>query len=118
MITSFGSLYAGHVDLDNIGLDGTPVNDRFLTDEHLATVHLASNAATRHRLKIFNVSRVELSLRGLVDDRLSQRVFAVLLDGSGKLQQIICRKWGRFVACRIRGCFRQVGNLQHGDTLG
>ena len=37
MITSFGSLYAGHVDLDNLGLDGTPVNDRFLTDEHLAT---------------------------------------------------------------------------------
>ena len=38
MITKFGSLYAGHVDLDNIGLDGTPVNDRFLSDEHLATV--------------------------------------------------------------------------------
>ena len=37
MITSFGSLFAGHVDLDNLGLDGTPVNDRFLTDEHLAT---------------------------------------------------------------------------------
>ncbi len=37
MITSFGSLYAGHVDLDNLGLDGTPVNERFLTDEHLAT---------------------------------------------------------------------------------
>ena len=27
MITKFGSLYAGHVDLDNIGFDGTPVND-------------------------------------------------------------------------------------------
>ena len=38
MITSFGSLFAGHVDLDNIGLEGTPVNDRFLSDEHLATV--------------------------------------------------------------------------------
>jgi alkanesulfonate monooxygenase SsuD/methylene tetrahydromethanopterin reductase-like flavin-dependent oxidoreductase (luciferase family) len=38
MITKFGSLYAGHVDLDNIGLDGTPVNDRWLSDEHLATV--------------------------------------------------------------------------------
>lgn len=37
MITSFGSLYAGHVDLENIGFDGTPANDRFLTDEHLAT---------------------------------------------------------------------------------
>ena len=38
MITKFGSLYAGHVDLDNIGLDGTPVNDRWLSDEHLASV--------------------------------------------------------------------------------
>ena len=38
MITRFGSLYAGHVDLDNIGLEGTPVNERWLSDEHLATV--------------------------------------------------------------------------------
>ena len=38
MITRFGSLFAGHVDLDNEGLDGTPVNDRWLPDEHLATV--------------------------------------------------------------------------------
>lgn len=38
MITQFGSLYAGHVDLDNIGLKGTPVNERWLSDEHLATV--------------------------------------------------------------------------------
>jgi alkanesulfonate monooxygenase SsuD/methylene tetrahydromethanopterin reductase-like flavin-dependent oxidoreductase (luciferase family) len=38
MITSFGSLFAGHVDLDNEGLDGTPVNDRWLSDDDLATV--------------------------------------------------------------------------------
>jgi alkanesulfonate monooxygenase SsuD/methylene tetrahydromethanopterin reductase-like flavin-dependent oxidoreductase (luciferase family) len=38
MIIRFGSLYAGHVDLDNIGLEGTPVNERWLSDEHLATV--------------------------------------------------------------------------------
>ena len=38
MITSFGSLFAGHVDLDNLGLEGTSANDRFLSDEHLATV--------------------------------------------------------------------------------
>lgn len=38
MITRFGSLYAGHVDLDNIGFEGTPVNERWLSDEHLATV--------------------------------------------------------------------------------
>jgi alkanesulfonate monooxygenase SsuD/methylene tetrahydromethanopterin reductase-like flavin-dependent oxidoreductase (luciferase family) len=35
MITKFGSLYAGHVDLDDLGLDGTPVNERWLSDERL-----------------------------------------------------------------------------------
>ncbi|MCZ6872045.1 MAG: LLM class flavin-dependent oxidoreductase [bacterium] len=38
MITKFGSLFAGHVDLDNLGFEGTPVNDRWLSDEHLASV--------------------------------------------------------------------------------
>jgi len=38
MITKFGSLFAGHVDLDNIGLEGTPVNDRRYSNDHLATV--------------------------------------------------------------------------------
>ena len=37
MITKFGTLYAGNVDLDNIGLEGTPANERNLSDEHLAT---------------------------------------------------------------------------------
>jgi alkanesulfonate monooxygenase SsuD/methylene tetrahydromethanopterin reductase-like flavin-dependent oxidoreductase (luciferase family) len=37
MITTFGSLYAGHVDLDAEGLDGTPVNERWLPDERLVT---------------------------------------------------------------------------------
>ena len=39
MITSFGSLFAGHVDFgDDIGLDATPVNGRWLSDERLAGV--------------------------------------------------------------------------------
>ena len=38
MITSFGSLFAGHVDLENLVLDGTPVNDRWLDDGRLASV--------------------------------------------------------------------------------
>ena len=37
MITKFGYLYAGHVDLDDLGLGGTPVNDRWLPDEDLAS---------------------------------------------------------------------------------
>ena len=38
MITRFDSLFAGHVDLDNLGYDGTPVNSRWLSDERLASV--------------------------------------------------------------------------------
>src|SRR5439155_1351691 len=47
MITRFGSLFAGHVDLDNEGLDGTPVNDRWLSDEYLATVFPKSEAIAK-----------------------------------------------------------------------
>ena len=31
MIESFGSLYAGHVDFDDIGFDAMPLNDRWLS---------------------------------------------------------------------------------------
>ena len=37
MITKFDSLYAGHVDLDNIGYGGTPINDRLYDNAHLST---------------------------------------------------------------------------------
>ena len=37
MITKFDSLFAGHVDMENVGYSGTPVNDRSYSDEHLAT---------------------------------------------------------------------------------
>ena len=38
MITRFGSLFAGHVDLDDHGLAATPVNDRWLPNERLLGV--------------------------------------------------------------------------------
>jgi alkanesulfonate monooxygenase SsuD/methylene tetrahydromethanopterin reductase-like flavin-dependent oxidoreductase (luciferase family) len=38
MITKFDSLFAGHVDMDNVGYAGIPVNDRRFPNEHLATV--------------------------------------------------------------------------------
>jgi alkanesulfonate monooxygenase SsuD/methylene tetrahydromethanopterin reductase-like flavin-dependent oxidoreductase (luciferase family) len=47
MITRFGSLFAGHVDLDQIGLDGVPVNDRWLSDERLAGVFDKATAIAR-----------------------------------------------------------------------
>ena len=36
MITKFGYLFAGYPDIENVGLAGTPVNDRFYPNEHLA----------------------------------------------------------------------------------
>src|SRR2546427_897332 len=47
MITKFGSLFAGHVDLDDEGLDGTPANDRWLSDERLAEVFPKSEAIAK-----------------------------------------------------------------------
>ncbi len=38
MITKFDSLFAGHVDMDNVGYGGVPVNDRRFPNEHLASV--------------------------------------------------------------------------------
>ena len=37
MITKFDSLFAGAVDLDNIGYAGTPINDRRYDNAHLST---------------------------------------------------------------------------------
>src|SRR5262245_21479952 len=38
MITKFDSLFAGHIDMDNVGYGGTAVNDRRFPNEHLTTV--------------------------------------------------------------------------------
>ena len=47
MITKFDSLFAGHVDMDNVGYGGVPVNDRRLPDEHLTTVFDKAEAMAR-----------------------------------------------------------------------
>jgi alkanesulfonate monooxygenase SsuD/methylene tetrahydromethanopterin reductase-like flavin-dependent oxidoreductase (luciferase family) len=39
MITKFDTIYAGHVDMDNIGYGGTAVNDRRFPNEHLVTAY-------------------------------------------------------------------------------
>ena len=38
MITHFDSSFAGHIDIDNVGYGGTPVNDRWFSNEELVTV--------------------------------------------------------------------------------
>ena len=47
MITEFSSLYAGHVDMDDVGYAGTPVNDRSFSDEHLASVFPKTEAIAK-----------------------------------------------------------------------
>ncbi|MDE0207796.1 MAG: LLM class flavin-dependent oxidoreductase, partial [Candidatus Tectomicrobia bacterium] len=37
MITKFDSLYAGHVDMDDVGYGGTAVNDRRFSNEYLVS---------------------------------------------------------------------------------
>jgi alkanesulfonate monooxygenase SsuD/methylene tetrahydromethanopterin reductase-like flavin-dependent oxidoreductase (luciferase family) len=44
LITRFSSLYAGHVDLEDMGQDATPVNERRHSNEHLATVFSKAEA--------------------------------------------------------------------------
>lgn len=47
MITRFGSLFAGHIDLDDMGFDATPANDRSYSNERLATVFDKTDAIAR-----------------------------------------------------------------------
>ena len=52
MIKRFGNLYSGDVDLDvardHVGLDGLPVNERWLPDEHLATAFSKAEHIAQH----------------------------------------------------------------------
>src|ERR1019366_2923023 len=47
MITKSASLYAGHVDLENIGYGGTPINDRRHDNAHLSTALSKAEAMAR-----------------------------------------------------------------------
>ena len=47
MITKFDSLYAGHVDMDDVGYDGIAINDRRFPNEHLVTVFDKTEAITK-----------------------------------------------------------------------
>ena len=47
MITKFDSLFAGHVDMDDVGYGGIPVNERRFPNEHLATVFEKAEAMAR-----------------------------------------------------------------------
>ena len=58
MITKFDSLFAGHVDMSNVGYGGTAVNDRRFSNEHLIRVFdkAQSMAQLMDRLDIHDVA--------------------------------------------------------------
>jgi len=47
VITHFDSSFAGHIDMDNVGYRGTPVNDRWFSNEELVTVFAKAEAIAR-----------------------------------------------------------------------
>ena len=47
MITKFDSLYAGHVDMENVGYDGIAINDRWFPNEHLMTAYDKAEAIAK-----------------------------------------------------------------------
>ena len=47
MITKFDSLYAGHVDMGDVGYDGVAVNDRLFGNDHLASVYAKTDAIAK-----------------------------------------------------------------------
>ena len=47
MITKFDSLFAGHIDLDNCGYAGTPINERRYPNAHLATALAKAEAMAK-----------------------------------------------------------------------
>ena len=47
MITRFATVYAGHVDLPDMGQDATPANERRYSNAHLASVFAKTDAIAR-----------------------------------------------------------------------
>ncbi len=47
MITKFDSLYAGHVDMEDVGYSGVAVNDRLFPNEHLTTAYDKAEAIAK-----------------------------------------------------------------------
>ena len=47
MISKFCTVYAGHVDMPDLGQDATPVNERHFDNEHIATVFEKTEAIAK-----------------------------------------------------------------------
>ena len=69
MITKFSSLYAGHIDLGDMGQDATPANERRYSNEQLMTVFPKSEAIakTMDRFRLWkNCRPVDLECQSIV----------------------------------------------------
>ena len=47
MITKFCTVYAGHVDMEDLGQDATPVNERICDNDHIASVFAKTEAIAK-----------------------------------------------------------------------
>ena len=47
MISKFATVYAGHVDLPDMGQGATPANERNLSNEHLVSVFAKTEAVAK-----------------------------------------------------------------------
>ena len=83
MIDKFDSLFAGHVDMDDVGYAGIPVNDRSFSDEHLASVFDKSESVDRRDRPEGPVESLPspTSVAAVVDDEETGAV-AKRLEGS------------------------------------
>jgi hypothetical protein len=81
MIERFGTLYAGHVDFEDLGYDATPVNQRFLANDRLVT---AFDKAANPGLEEINVNLpVGTPQRVIVDqlERFAREVMPAFRGG-------------------------------------
>ena len=63
MLKQFDSSYAGHIDLENVGYGGTPINDRRYPNKELAT--------TLSKAEINGQADGQAGLRHFLDGRAS-----------------------------------------------
>ncbi len=73
-MAKFGRLYTGQVDFAHLGLDGTPVNERWLPDEHLA-------AAVGKTVPI-HMPKPQLSRLGRMESICSHSYWCTLTSGA------------------------------------
>ena len=55
MIKKFHVLYVGQIELDNVGLNGTPANERLYSDERLAEAFFTARDVAQSSIRLGTV---------------------------------------------------------------